>query len=400
MRGNCRLGGIKSVVLIAAAIVALPAFGFGVATAQRPAADDDSELFKPARQVQDRGQEPVGTPTDRSSKGKPITIGRRLVGSPARGVFKTESIRESSGVLVAAAQAGPVSSCVLNGGGPTITCNIYETDASGNRSEISNVIALPAPQSGGYLVLKDNAAAPDTDQTQWSDVLVFAPTAGAATTVQMFSRGCATGNPSDVSCFPTYATVVADPDSAFIVENSGGATVFNAGGSIYNIYSVDDNPPNRPFTLAASVGTVDEDSTSIVQFRNFTVTLLPLATGSVHIRYNITAVDDISRFCPATQSVVKVRFRNLDNSGSTSQVFFEIHSTNITSGGNNVIYTFSSDNRGNGGSFTTAIDAPAIDFDFANNIYWIEATIKRTDPNGFADLGSIQIWEAGGTACP
>ena|SRR2546430_15163326 len=108
MRGNCRLGGIKSVVLIAAAIVALPAFGFGVATAQRPAADDDSELFKPSRQVQDRGQEPVGTPTDRSSKGKPITIGRRLVGSPARGVFKTESIRESSAVLVAAAQAGQI----------------------------------------------------------------------------------------------------------------------------------------------------------------------------------------------------------------------------------------------------------------------------------------------------
>ena len=159
-------------------------------------------------------------------------------------------------------------------------------------------------------------------------------------------------------------------------------------------------PPNRPFTLASSVGTVDEDSVGIVQFRKFTVSLLPAATGSVHIRYNITAVDDISRFCPATQSVVRVRFRNSDNSGATAQVSFDIHQTNITSGGNNIIYSFNSNGRGAGTSFTTATDSPAIDFDFANNIYWIEATIFRSNTSQVADLGSIQIWEAGGTPCP
>jgi hypothetical protein len=397
MRRNRRLGGIGSVVLTGAAVLLLQAFGFSVANAQRkpPSDDTDRELFKlPAAP---RVQEPAST-RQQSSRTQSKTS-RGLVGSPVSGsgnILTTDVL--PSGTLVA--NAGPVSNCVLNGGGPTITCNLFETGGTGNPSEISNVVALPAPQTGGYLVLKDNAAAPDSDQTQWSDVLIFAPTAGAATTVQLFSAGCNTANPNDRSCFPSFATVTADPDRAFIVETKGSATVFNAGGSIYNIFSVDDNPPKRPFTLASSVGTVDEDSTAIVQLRNFTVTLLPAATGSVHIRYNITALDDISRFCPATQSVVRVRFRNSDNSGTTAQVAFDIHQTNVTSGGNNIIYSFNSNGRGAGTSFTTATDSPAIDFDFANNIYWIEATIFRSNTAQVADLGSIQIWEAGGTPCP
>ena len=393
MRQNHSRGGINSIMLIVAGIVLLQAFGFSVANAQRkPTSDEvERELFKAP--ASPRLQDPAPNSSQRAATQSKIG----LVGAPAPGsTFRTESFPGDPLI----ANAGPISSCVLNGGGPTITCSLFETDASGNPSEISNVIALPAGVIGGYLVLKDNGAAPDSDQTQWSDVLVFAPTGGIATTVQMFSKGCNTGNPNDVSCFPSYATVTADPDNAFIVETKGAATVFNAGGNIYNIFSIDDNPPNRPFTLAASVGTVDEDSTTIVQLRNFTATLLTGATGSVHVRYNITSVNDISRFCPATLSVVRVRFRNSDNTGVTAKVSFEIHSTNVNTGGNNIIYTFSSNNRGNGASFTTASDSPAIDFDFANNIYWIEATIFRSDASQFADLGSVQIWEAGGTACP
>jgi hypothetical protein len=389
------LGGIGSV---AVGVLLLQAFGFSVANAQRkpPSDDVDRELFKlPATP---RVQEPAATRPQSSRTQSKSKTRRGLVGSPVSG----------SGTILTAdvlptgtlnAEAGPVSNCVPNGGGG-ITCNIFETDGSGNRSEISNVIALGVGVTGGYLVLKDTPAAPDSDQTQWSDVAVFAPTGGTATTVQLFSAGCNTGNPNDRSCFPSFATVSADPDSGFINETKGSATVFTASPNIYNIFSVDDNPPNRPFTLASSVGTVDEDSTAIVQLRNFTVTLLPAATGSVHIRYNILAVDDISRFCPATQSVVRVRFRNSDNSGATAQVAFDIHQTNVTSGGNNIIYSFNSNGRGAGTSFTTAVDSPAIDFDFANNVYWIEATVFRSSTTQLADLGSIQIWEAGGTPCP
>lgn len=397
MRRNCRLGSVRS-VLVTAALMVLPAF----ANAQRPPAAD-SDVFKPSRSDQEssrpiQGRQPVAAPGNRQGQSTPIGVGRRgLVGSPVPGIpMRTDVISPSSTDQVA---AGPISNCALNGGGG-ITCNIFETNAAGNPSEISNVINLPIGVTGGYLVLKDNPAIADSDQTNWSDVLVFAPAAGTATTVQLFSAGCNTANPNDRSCFPTFATVSGDPDSGFINETKGGATVFVASPNIYNIYSIDDNPPDRPFTLATSVGTVDEDSTAIVQLRNFTVTLLPAVTGTVKVRYSITAVDSIARFCPATQSVVRVRYRNTDTTGVGAQVSFEIHSTNITAGGNIILYAFSSNGRSGSAAFTTASDSPAIDFDFANNVYWIEATILRSDPNALSDLGSIQIWEAGGPACP
>ncbi len=157
---------------------------------------------------------------------------------------------------------------------------------------------------------------------------------------------------------------------------------------------------DRAWTSAGSTGTVDEDSTSIVQLRNFTVSLLPGATGSVHIRYNITPTAGISSFCPATQSTVKVRYRNSDTTGTNTKVFVELHSTNINSGGNINVYTFVSNGLPAGSSFVTDSATPAIDFDFSTNVYWIEATIFRNDPNLFADLGSIQIWESAGTPCP
>jgi hypothetical protein len=157
---------------------------------------------------------------------------------------------------------------------------------------------------------------------------------------------------------------------------------------------------NRAWTSASSTGAVDEDSAAIVQLKNFTVTLLPGATGSVHVRYNITATAGISAFCPATQSTFQVRYRNSDTTGTHTKVFVELHSTNISSGGNVNVYTFITNGLPAGSSFMTASATPAIDFDFSTNIYWIDATIFRDDPNLFADLGSIQIWENAGTPCP
>ena len=158
---------------------------------------------------------------------------------------------------------------------------------------------------------------------------------------------------------------------------------------------------SRAWSSAGSTGTIDEDSAAISQVRNFTVTLLPGATGSVHIRYNITPTNGISSFCPATTSQIKVRFRNSDNSGATARVSFDIHSTNVLSGTDNIIYSFNSDAKGAVGSFTTFTDSAApIDFDFAQNVYWLNATIFKSDFNQFADLGSILISETAGTACP
>ena len=157
----------------------------------------------------------------------------------------------------------------------------------------------------------------------------------------------------------------------------------------------------RAWTSAGSTGTIDEDSTSISQVKNFTVTLQPGATGSVHIRYNITPTDGISNFCPATSSLVRLRFRNSDDTGTTAKVSLTIHVANILTGGDTTIYSFDSNAKGLGSSFTTFTDSAAtIDFDFAQNVYWVDATIFRNNAGQFADLGSIQISENAGTPCP
>jgi hypothetical protein len=157
-------------------------------------------------------------------------------------------------------------------------------------------------------------------------------------------------------------------------------------------------PASQFWTSAGSTGTVDEDSSGKLTYQDFTVRFANSQIATV--RYNITAVDGISKFCPATQSVVSVRFRNSDATSAHSRVKFDIHRTNILTGGNVVIFTFDSNGTSTGSAFGTLMIAPSIDFDFANNIYWIEATIFRDDIGQFADLGAIEIHESAGTPCP
>jgi hypothetical protein len=159
-------------------------------------------------------------------------------------------------------------------------------------------------------------------------------------------------------------------------------------------------PASQFWTSAGSTGTVDEDSSGKLTYQDFTVRFANSQIGTATVRYNITAVDGISKFCPATQSVVSVRFRNSDATSAHSRVKFDIHRTNILTGGNVVIFTFDSNGTSTGSAFGTLMIAPSIDFDFANNIYWIEATIFRDDIGQFADLGAIEIHESAGTPCP
>jgi hypothetical protein len=156
----------------------------------------------------------------------------------------------------------------------------------------------------------------------------------------------------------------------------------------------------RPWTSAGSTGTIDEDSLSKIAVQNFTARFVNGQIGTGTIRYNITATRGISTYCPATQSVVNVRFRNSDNTGTHAQVKFEIHRSNIVTGGNDVIFSFNSNGLGAGNAFTTASIAPNIDFDFGNYVYWIEGTVFRDDAGQSADLGSIEIYESAGTLCP
>jgi len=158
--------------------------------------------------------------------------------------------------------------------------------------------------------------------------------------------------------------------------------------------------PPAYWSSAGATATADEDSLNKVSFDDFAAQLKDGLTGTATVRYNITAVRGVSNFCPATQSVVNVRFRNTDNSGTHSQVRFEIHRTHILNGGNDIIYSFNSNGLGAGMAFTTTSSAPSIDFDFSNYIHWIEGTIFRDQITQFADLGSIEIYESAGTPCP
>ena len=383
MRQNRRFSGINFLAGIAAGILLLPAFGSAVANAQRRL--NDSDLFKAQRQV----REP-GTPV---AAQKGIEATRQLPRSGVPGSVRTEAAR---GPLVPLAP--PNSSCTPNVSPPNShTCNIFETDGSGNPSEITNVITLPNVVVGGLLVLKHDGAIADSVVSNWSDVLKFGDGTNTNTTImQLFSRGCNTGNPNDTSCFPAYNPGV----SAFVIESNPGPTVFFSSPNTYNVFSVDDDAPVRPWTTAGSTGQHDEDSSGIVRYNSFGVNLATGQTGAVHMRYNITAVEGVARLCPATLSVIRTRFRNSDNGGTTARVTYEIRTSSVSGGGNTVIYTFDSNGRGSGSGFKTATETAQIDFDFTTNMYWIEATLFRSNAAEFADLGTIQIWEAAGTACP
>jgi subtilisin-like proprotein convertase family protein len=200
-----------------------------------------------------------------------------------------------------------------------------------------------------------------------------------------------TGSCGTINCSPA--------SGSFFPDGTTTVTCTSTAGPGCN-FTVTVRPP-RYWTSAGSTATADEDSTAKVSFDDFAAQLKDGITGTATVRYNITAVRGISAFCPATQSIVNVRFRNSDNTGVHAQVKFEIHRTHILNGGNDIIYTFNSNGLGAGSAFTSASTAPNIDFDFSNYIYWIEGTIFRDQVGQFADLGAIQIFEsAGSTPCP
>jgi hypothetical protein len=382
MRQNSRFGGINLLAVMAGIILLLPAFGSAGANAQRRL--DDSDVFKPQKQVREPGLPVSG------QRGTP----RLLPGANAPGIVRTDAATSPSLPNVA-----PNSGCTLNPGPQPAsghTCNIYETDGAGNPSQISNVIVLPNVVVGGYLVFKKDGAIADNVVSNWTAVLKFGDGSNDnTTTMQLFAVGCNIA-PGDRSCFPPYSPGT----SGFVVVSHPAPTVFFNSPNTYNTFIVDDEAPARPWTTAGATGTVDEDSLALVRFNLFGVNLVDGATGEVHIRYNITAVQGIAQLCPATLSVIRTRFRNSDTNGTAARLTYEIRTSNITAGGNTVIYTFDSNLRGGGNAFKTATETQPIDFNFATNMYWIEATIKRTDANAFSDLGTIQIWEAAGTACP
>src|SRR5262249_12881616 len=152
-------------------------------------------------------------------------------------------------------------------------------------------------------------------------------------------------------------------------------------------------PMSSAWSSVGSGAAVDEDSRTKVTFNDFAAALVAGQTGTGNLRYNITAAKGITYMCPAAQSVINVRFRNSDTADVHTHVTFDIHRTNISTGGNQIIASFTSTGLPGSGNFQTATLTPNVDFDFTNNIYWVEATLFRDNSALFADLGSIEIFE-------
>jgi hypothetical protein len=164
----------------------------------------------------------------------------------------------------------PSSSCF----GPVtplaLQCALYETrrDATGTEvaSEISDVVDFTksivacAPTCivpSGAVAIVENPNLPQTDPTNWSDVVEFLPvTAGAppgspSTSVQQLSEGCGNpNNPFDVSCYPPASAI-----TQFVVEVQSGqgndftdctpfAYLFN-GQSFAQVNACSDAPLNE-----------------------------------------------------------------------------------------------------------------------------------------------------------
>jgi hypothetical protein len=137
-------------------------------------------------------------------------------------------------LMAACANAEPTR-CTPNTSSAGFTCNIFESLANGDPSDVSGIFALPNLVTAGYVILLETAGSLPADNTQWSDVLHFIDNGqGSAITGQLLSAGC-NNAAAPFSCFPTFATVNSVPN-AFLIEAATGATVFSAGPNTYNIF--------------------------------------------------------------------------------------------------------------------------------------------------------------------
>lgn len=322
-------------------------------------------------------------------------------------------------VNVTASQAGTVNNSVTvtsgNGGqGNTANASLGVTSADLTITKTHVGKFIQGQTGATYTLTVSNLGPGDTFGTvSVSDSLPAGLTATAMTgTNWNCTQPAGPCTRSDVltagNSYPAITlTVDVATNAAASVTNSAtvsAAADINAGNNMANDPTTVVSPASAAWDSASSVIAVDEDSVGLVALNNATVGFIPASpsTGTITGRYNITALRGISTFCPAQSAVIRVRFRDDDGSGTNAQVFFEIRRTNIAIGGNTVLYTFDSNTSGQPAdtAFHTVTATPNIDFDFTNNVYWIEVKIIRSNAGVLPSLGPVQIYESSGPVCP
>ena len=152
----------------------------------------------------------------------------------------------------------------------------------------------------------------------------------------------------------------------------------------------------QPWTTVGSAGTVDESSTSIVTLDGPNALLTGFRRGGATIRYNIVAVDGLFGQ-PAIDMLVRYRATPdpIVAGRAGNRVFVQLIEVNLFTGTSTTKLVLDSDDFQPSADFQTnrVSSCPnSVQFDFANNAYYIEADLgKRLPFSGVPALQAIQV---------
>jgi hypothetical protein len=148
-----------------------------------------------------------------------------------------------------------------------------------------------------------------------------------------------------------------------------------------------------PWTTVGSAGIVDEADQDLVSLTGPWAGVLT-SPATVNLRYNVEAVDGLIQ----GGGRYWLRVRYIDN-GSAAQVVVSLKEVNMTTGAITTRMTFDSNNfASNLFAQTQEITTgclfpfgPTWNFNFADNAYFLEVSLTRSDNTGSAWLQTAQI---------
>jgi hypothetical protein len=142
------------------------------------------------------------------------------------------------------------------------------------------------------------------------------------------------------------------------------------------------------WTTIGSAGTVDEADTSIFTMTSTIVSVSAAAVvpATLDIRYNVVAVEGLY------DDFIKMAVRYKDN-GAGSQVIAKLKQYSIATGITTTMLTFDSNAFGSSDFLQLqAVGTGTKSFNFGENVYYVEATLKKTAAAGRPELASIKIY--------
>jgi len=143
-----------------------------------------------------------------------------------------------------------------------------------------------------------------------------------------------------------------------------------------------------PWTTIGSAGTVDETATTIVDLTGPSVQLKSSAPvpATLTIRYNITAEEAIL-LSGGYAIFLAARYR--DN-GSGARIQLKLRQVDVATGVETTMLAFDSDSFSPLGSFQTQHASTCAGFfEFRSNVYYIEATLDKTNSTGKPALSAL-----------